>query len=88
MMMMTVTTMVNISASLSDMPPQLRRTSREGSMAFLVGVARTQLEIDLIQRDEGWLGGSPVTFLPGQKNCFPLLLHCLGGSFCDNIYPH
>jgi len=40
-------------------------------------VARAQLEIDLVQRDEGWLGGLPVSFLPGQKNCYPLLLHCL-----------
>ena len=58
-------------------------------MAFVVGVARTQLEIDLVQRDDGWLGGPPVSFLPGQKNCYPLLLHCLGMlAKCDMTDGH
>ena len=71
------------------MPSQMRRPSREGTMAFVVGVARTQLEIDLVQRDDGWLGGPPVSFLPGQKNCYPLLLHCLGMlAKCDMTDGH
>jgi hypothetical protein len=67
------------------MPSQFRRLSREGTMSFVVGAARAQLEIDLVQREGGWLGGSPVSFLPGHKNCFPLLLHCLGKTLVTSI---